>query len=102
MISNFDVACFLTDAIANMKRYWLNREHFAYTVEYHTGNTTDEFKVAEKAGISIFKNVQPGDNRWIMSLEIPMTNQKQVGGNAEDTDGVWKFFEELQKKYSEQ
>jgi hypothetical protein len=99
MISKFDVGGFLTDAIGNMKRYWLNREHFAYTVEYHTGNTTEEFAVTEKAGITIFKSVEPGDNRWIMTLEIPMTAQRQETGNAKDTDGVWEFFEDLQKKY---
>jgi hypothetical protein len=29
-----------------------------------------------------------------------MTVQKKEIGNADDIDGIWKFFEELQKKYS--
>lgn len=92
-----NIGAFLADAISNMQRYWLNRTHFAYTVEFHTGVNSEEFVTPHRCGITIMKTL--ADEPWMMTLEIPWTNEKTILGKADDIDGVWNFFTELQKKY---
>jgi len=96
-----DICTLINEAISNMERYWRNRDHFAYTVEYHVGHTVEEFKEAVRCGITIMRTIETGENRWVMTLEIPTTRQQREIGNAEDIDGVWQWFYALRDKYCE-
>ncbi len=91
------IGAFLADAVSNMQRYWLNRSHFAYTVEFHCGSTVAEFAVKHRCGITIMRTT--AEEPWLMTLEIPWTTEEKIMSQADDIDGVWKFFAELQKKY---
>jgi len=96
---DLDICALLNEAIANMERYWMNRDQFNYTVEYRIGQTVEDLLVPVRCGITILRTTEEGNNRWVMTLEIPSTPQNREVGNAEDIDGVWQWFRDLQARY---
>jgi hypothetical protein len=91
-----DIKGLVQDALTNMERYWKNREHFVYLVEYIAGHDLAKADRV-KCGITIMCTIEEGEHRWIMTLELP--NGPPVVGNADDIDGVWKWFKDLRDTY---